>query len=131
MSIPNVIQSAATALIVGLIIKANTGGDKTKEAARAVEGLAIVSALQKLNSGDVADGVSAFQAAVQTSALDPSEAIALQSVLSFGSTQLSALEAVAGNTIIGQLESAVVTNILASAAQTCQAYIPAPVSPAA
>lgn len=125
MSVPNLLQAAATEFLTGLIIKANTGGDKVKEAARATSGLAIIAALQQINNGDVSGGVTAVQAAASTTALDPGESLALQSVLAEAAKVLSAQQAIAGGTILGQLEGTIVSNILSAAATTCKAYIPA------
>jgi hypothetical protein len=125
MSIPNPLQQAGVALVVGLIIKANTGGDKTKEAARAQEGLAIIQGLTQINAGAVANGVAALQAALtNSSALDPSESIALQSILSFAAVRLTAVLAVEQSTLVGQLDAQIVANVLAEATSTCQAYLP-------
>jgi hypothetical protein len=124
MPIPNFLQSAAVELLTGLVVRANAGGDKTKEAARAGEIIAIVTALQQINSGATAAGLAALQTALQTTALDPSESLAIQNIFSFLATQIAALQSVGSATLLGQLQTAVLNNVAAAVIATCQAYLP-------
>lgn len=127
MKIPTSLADAGVEFLVSLIIKANTGGDRTKEAARATEGLAIISALSQIVGGDVANGTMALQAAFDTAtAMDPGEALALQSLVSWSSIRLSALLSVVGSTVAGELAVSITNNVLAAATKACDAYLPKP-----
>lgn len=122
MSFPTLLQDAGVELVVSLVIKAKTGGDKSKEAARAAEGLAIITALTQLNSGDVASGMPALAGAFQNATtLDAGESLALQTFVGWASQKLSS--SVEG-AIVGQIESGIVANVLTAAAKACNAYLP-------
>ena len=104
--------------------RANTGGDKTKEAARATEIMGLVKGGESIVDGQVAVGLAAVQAAIQgTKALDPGEALAIQNFIGFLSTEGAAIQQVAGGTLLGQLDTALAQNVGAAIIATCQAYI--------
>lgn len=127
MNIPAPLADAGVEFLTSLIIKANTGGDKAKEAVRATDGLAIIAAIRQLVGGDVANGVMALQAAFDGAAgMDAGEALALQSLVSWSSVRLSALLSVAGSTVAGELAVAITNNVLAAATKACDAYLPKP-----
>lgn len=127
MNFPAPLADAGVEFLTSLIIKANTGGDRAKEAARATEGLAIIGALSKIVSGDVANGMVALQAAFDTAtAMDPGEAVALQSFIAWSSVRLQALLSVAGSTVAGELAVSITNNVLAAATKACDAYLPKP-----
>jgi hypothetical protein len=116
------LQSFGIELVTGMVIRSGTGGDKAKEAARAAELAAMVGALQQVNNGQVAVGLTALQAALVTTAMDPGEALAFQSFMSFVATQAAALQSVAGGTLLGQLQTAVFNNVATAVLATCAAY---------
>lgn len=120
----NFLQTAAINLIFGMVIRAGTDGDKAKESARASEIEALVTAGEQINSGQVAAGLAAVQSAIQgAKALDPAEALAVQNFISFLAIQGAAFQSVAGGTLLGQLDSAVIANVAAAVIATCQAYV--------
>lgn len=122
MSTVNPLQAFGVELATSLVIRANTGGDKTKEAARAAELAAIVAALQMVNNGQVAPGLAALETALKTTALDPGESLAFQSFISFVTTQAAALQSVTGGTLLGQLQTTVFNNVSTAVLATCAAY---------
>jgi hypothetical protein len=127
MNIPAPLADAGVEFLVSLIIRAKTGGDKDKEAARATEGLAIIAALRQLASGDAANGIVALQAAFDSAVhLDPGESLALQSLVSWSSARLSTLLAVAGSSVVGQLALDITGHVLNAATKACDAYLPKP-----
>lgn len=115
-------------LVTDLVIRANTKGDATKMASRALEIAAIVTALQQIQTGDAAGGLVALQTALtKTSSLTPGEALAFQSLVSFGSTQLAALQQVGNLTLVGQLADTVLNNAAKAILAVCEKYpMPAP-----
>lgn len=124
MSIPNPIQQVGVDLVVALIVNAGSGGDKTKKATKATALLGIFSALLQISEGNVAVGLTGLQAALASPDLDPGVGMALQSFLSFATTQLTALQALLGATVTGQIDAALAGTLLADAVKACQAYIP-------
>jgi len=124
MSIPNPLQQAGVDLVVALIVNAGSGGDATKKVAKAQAVLNVVQALQAVNAGNVAAGLGALAAAVQSKDLDPGVGLAVQQILSVASTQLTMLAQVAGSTVAGQIDSAIAGNLLADAVTACQSYLP-------
>jgi hypothetical protein len=121
------LEQPLVVLITGAVIKAGTGGNATKQNARAVEIEAIVNALQEVNNDQVAEGLTALQAAMQTSAMDPSEALAFQQVISGIAVQASAFIQTEEETIIGQVDEKILSNIASAVLETCALY-PAPAS---
>jgi hypothetical protein len=109
-------------LIAGGIIQSGTGGDGPKIIARATELIAINTALQQVNAGNVA-GLPALQQALQTTALSPAETLALQSVLAALANQVALLTSIAGSTLLGQAATTVFDSILTTATTAAQAYI--------
>lgn len=109
-------------LVTGAFIRANTGGDKVKEAARAAEVAAIANALKQVNDGATTAGLAALQAALQTKVADPAESLALQSLISSLAPQFAALQATLGGTVLGQVQTLVFNNIIAAVLQTCAVY---------
>lgn len=123
MSFNVALANPGLALITDLVIRANTGGDKTKETARAQEIANIILAVQQINAGNVATGLSDLQSALANpSSLTPGEALALQSFLSQVSTLLAALQAPAGATILGAAQNALFQALAATVLQVCAAY---------
>jgi hypothetical protein len=108
--------------VTGKIIEAGTGMDHTKLVARATELVAVNTALVEINAGNVA-GLPALQAAFNTTALSPGEALALQSLFAALSNQISLLTSVAGSTLLGQAAGDVMSSILSTANTVAQAYI--------
>lgn len=108
--------------ITGKIIEAGTNGDAAKQAARATELQAINNALVKINNGDTS-GLTDLTAAINTSALSPGEALALQSFLASAGKQLALIQSVAGTTLIGQTATAIATGLLSAANNVAAAYI--------
>jgi hypothetical protein len=125
MSIANPLQQVGVDLVVALVVNAGTGGDKAKKATRAQAILNIAGALQELAAGNVAAGLTALQGAIATPDLDPGVGLAVQSFISFASTQLTALQALLGGSVQGQIDAALAANLLADVTKACQAYIPA------
>ena len=121
---PTIFAAPLINLVAGALIRTGTGGDKTKEAARASELAAIATAITQINSGQPG-GVASLQAALQTSALDPAEALALQNLAATLATQVQAAATLGGGTILGQAQTAIFNNIQQVIIQTCAAYIPA------
>lgn len=109
-------------IITGKIIEAGTSMVPAKLIARAEELIAINTALTEINSGSVT-GLPALQAAFNTVALSPGEALALQSLFASLSSQISLLSVISGSTLIGQASTVVLDSILATATATAQAYI--------
>lgn len=124
MSIPNPLQQAGVDLVVALIVNAGSGSDATKKAAKAQAVLNVVAALQAVNAGNVAAGLGQLTAALQSQTLDPGVGLAVQQLLSVASVQLTALAQIAGNTVAGQIDSAIAGNLLADAVTACKAYLP-------
>lgn len=122
MSVQTAVQNIAVDLIFGAVISAGTSGDKAKQAARAAELASIVGGLQKIVDGDVPGGLASLQTALVTTALAPAEAMAVQNFVSFAATQASALEAVAGGTLLGQLNTAVADNVAKEILSVCAKY---------
>lgn len=125
MSIPNPIQQVGVDLVVALIVNAGSGGDKTKKATKAAALAGIFSALLQISQGNVAVGLTGLQTALASPDLDPGVAMALQSFISFATTQLTALQALLGGTVEGQIDTALAVPLLTDAVKACQAYIPA------
>lgn len=117
-------------LLVGKVIEAGTGMVPAKIAARAEELIAINTAILAINSGDPT-GLASLQAALSTTALDPGEALALQSLLASVSTQLSLLSNIAGSTLIGQASTVILDSVLGTATTAAQAYVAKYGTPAA
>jgi|ERR1700685_1017257 len=109
-------------IITGKVIEAGTAMVPAKLVARATELVAINTAILAINSGS-AGGLASLQAALETTALDPSEALALQSLLGAVSQQLSLLSNIAGSTLLGQANTAILDSILATGTTAAQAYI--------
>lgn len=126
MTLANPIQQVGVDLIVTLVVNAGSGGDKTKKATKAAALLAIFSALLQISEGNVAVGLTGLQTALASPDLDPGVAMALQSFVSFATTQLTALQALLGGTVTGQIDAALAGTLLTDAVKACQAYIPAP-----
>lgn len=116
--------------VTGKIIEAGTGMDHAKLVSRAEELILVNTALTEINSGNVA-GLPALQAAFNTTALSPGEALALQSLFAALSNQVALLTNIAGSTLLGQASSEVMTSILATATTTAQAYVTKYGTPAA
>jgi hypothetical protein len=117
-------------IITGKIIEAGTGGVAAKIVARAQELIAVNTALNEINSGSTA-GLPALQAAFNTTALSPGEALALQSLFASLSTQISLLTTIAGSTLLGQANTVILDSVLATATTTAQAYVTKYGTPAA
>jgi hypothetical protein len=109
-------------IITGKIIEAGTSMVPAKLVARAQELIAVNTALTEINSGSVA-GLPALQAAFNTTALSPGEALALQSLFASLSTQLSLLTTIAGSTLLGQSSTIILDAILTTATATARAYV--------
>lgn len=118
---PTLLITPLIDFVTGKLIEAGTSGDKTKQAARATELLAINAALLKINAGDTT-GLAALQAAIQTSALSPGEALALQSLLATLGGQLALVDKVAGGTLIGTAATAYADQVLSAANSVATAY---------
>jgi hypothetical protein len=110
-------------LITGQIIHAGTGGDATKIVARAQALLAINAAITDINAGNSAAGMTALSAALNTSNLQPGEAIALYNLMQVLGNQLGLLQGVLGSTVLGITEGAILTNVLAAGSAVAQAEI--------
>lgn len=126
MNIAPLGESIAIDLITGIVIRAKTGGDKTKEASRATEIKSILLGMQKLNGGDVAGGLTAIQSAlINITTLDPAEALAFHNFVSFASTRAALLQQIESETLAGQAISKLIDNALVEALSVCEKYIPA------
>ncbi len=108
--------------VTGKIIEAGTGGTASKIVARANDLININNALLAINSGS-AGGIPALQAAFQTSALTPGEALAVQSLLASLANQVALLTSIAGSTLLGQAQTAILDSILNTATATANAYV--------
>lgn len=117
------LQGGATLLVV-LIVTPGTGGDATKKAAKAQALLNVISALQAIQAGNAAAGLAALATALSSADLDPGVGLLVQEIVSVAATQLTALLAVAGQTIAGQIDETIAANVLAAMATACQAYLP-------
>lgn len=126
MSFPNPLQQVGVDLIVALVVNAGSGGDKAKKATKAAALLGIFSALLQVSEGNVPAGLTGLQAALSSPDLDPGVGMALQSFTSFAITQLTALQALLGGTVVGQIDAALAGTLLTDAVKACQAYIPTP-----
>lgn len=109
-------------IIVGKIIEAGSNKDPVKMVARAEELIAINGAFLKINSGD-GTGLADLQAALDTKALSPGEALALQSLLASVSNQLALLSSIAGSMLVGQANTAILDSILATGTTAAEAYM--------
>lgn len=109
-------------ILTGKIIEGGTGMVPAKIVARADELIAINTAMLAINSGNPT-GLASLQAALSTTALDPGEALAVQSLLAAVSNQLALLSNVAGSTLLGQANTAILDSILATATTAAQAYV--------
>jgi hypothetical protein len=125
----SLVQFNATALITPLIdfivdkvIQASTGGDTTKQLARAQELLAINNAITLIDQGNPA-GTTALANALITGALSPGEGLALQSLLAIIGNQLALVNTLAGGTLLGGTAEAIVTSILAAGSAVAQGYV--------
>lgn len=125
----NLIQQTGIDLVVALVVNANAHGDATKKSARASEILAISTALTQVNGGDTVAGLAALEAALNSKALDPGEALALQHFTQFVAVQASAAAQLGGGTLLGQLDSAVLANVLSEVEVACKAYVTDPAAP--
>lgn len=108
--------------VTGKIIEAGTSMAPAKLVSRAQELILVNTALTEINAGNVA-GLPALQAAFNTTALSPGEALALQSLFAALSNQVSLLTNIAGSTLLGQAASDVMNSILTTATTTAQAYV--------
>jgi hypothetical protein len=125
------IGAFAVDFLAGKLIEEGTGGDKTKQAARATEGLAIVAGFEKIVGGDYADGINALaSAALANKALSPGESLAVQNLLNLAGQQAGIVNLTEG-TVLGQAEVALATNVLNEITTVCDAYIAAALPPAA
>lgn len=112
-------------LLVGALIAQGTGGDKTKQAARAAAGLKLVAGFQQILNGDVAEGINALTAAVQSNVtLSPAESLAFQNLISLGGNLTSIGAAEVGSTLLGQVDAVLVGKALAEVTRVCNAYLP-------
>jgi hypothetical protein len=120
-------------LLTGQLLAEGTGGDKTKIAARATEALLVISGFQAILAGTVAAGINAITTAIaNNTALNPAESLAVQNLASLAVQELSLNQAIIGGTILGQAQTAIVTNVLAEITKVCIAEGGvAPVAPAA
>ncbi len=119
------IGAFAVDFLAGKLIEEGTGGDKTKQAARATEGLAIVSSLQQMASGDFADGINSLSATVLANkALSPGETLAVQNLVNLAGQQAGVVNLAEG-TVLGQAETALIGNVLTEVTTVCNAYIAA------
>jgi len=109
-------------IITGKIIESGAGGDPAKLVARANELIAINTALLAINTGS-AEGIAALQAALNTTALSPGEALALQALLGSVAKQIALLTTIAGSTLIGQAATDVLDSIVTTANTAAQAYV--------
>jgi hypothetical protein len=116
--------------VTGKVIESGTGGDATKQAARAQEVIAINTALTAIDNGN-AQGTLQLASALNTSALSPGEGLALQSLFAILGNQLALIDNVAGGTLLGTAANAVAVSILTAANAAAQAYITKAAAPAA
>lgn len=125
MSAPNALalQGGATLLVV-LIVTPGSGGDATKKAAKAQALLNVILALEAMQAGNAAAGLSALATALGSTDLDPGVGLLVNEIVSVIAAQLTALETVAGQTIAGQIDEQIAANVLAAMATACQAYLP-------
>jgi hypothetical protein len=113
-------------LITGAIIKEDTGGDPTKEAARATEALAITNGFSQLLQGNATAGINAIAAAVQgNKALSPDQTMAIQNLILLAGNQAGLLQDAEQATILGQAAAALITNVLNEVTAVCNKFIAA------
>lgn len=123
-NVPFVIKSL-TALAVGAVIRAGSGGDAAKEAAKAQTVIGVANGVLQLNDGDVVDGLNAIDAAVATGNVDPAEEIAIQTAIAWVETKATAAQNFFGGTVGGLLAAQISTAVANEAVIVAQAYIPA------
>ena len=111
-------------LIVGSIIR--KGGTPAAEATKAQEVIDVCAALGTINGGDVTNGITALEAAISTPSTDPATQMEIQLAIGFLATKASALEALNSGTLLGGLNAAIVSGVLAEATAVAQAYLPKP-----
>ena len=128
MTLPSItffLEQPLVTFLTGKLIESGTGGDKTKEVAKAQEVIAVAAALTQINAGQTAGGIAALQSALKTTVTDPADALALSQILSYLSIQGTALQATLGGTLLGQAQTAILSSVLNTVTATAQAYIPA------
>ena len=108
--------------ITGKIIESGTAGDGAKMVSRAKELIAVNEALLEINQGNTA-GIGALQAALNTTALTPGEALAIQALFATIGNQVALVNSVAGSTIIGAAATSIATEILNAGTTCAQAYV--------
>lgn len=113
-----------TRLVVGAIIRANTGGDKAKMVSRAQDLVNIANAFIKINTGDTS-GLTDLAAAFTKSTMDPSESLALHDFLAWGAEKIAGLQKLGADTLLGQVDTAIFNNFQQTVIATAQAYISA------
>ena len=118
----SILIAPLVSIITGKIIEAGANGDATKMVAKATELIAINKALTDINSGS-ATGLVELQTAFNTSSLSPGEALALQSLFAALSNQIALLTSIAGSTLLGQANTAILDSVLATATTVAQTYV--------
>ena len=119
---PSMLITPLIDFITGKIIESGTNGDATKLTARAAELIIINQALVAINAGSPS-GITELASALNTQSLSPGEALAVQSLFASLANQASLLTSIAGSTLLGQANTAILDSILATATTTAQAYV--------
>lgn len=126
------LETYAAEGVTGLIISNGAKGVAATIVKRATAILAIVTALQAIESGSTVTGLSGLTAALATSDLDPGEALAIQGFLTQLATQASLLNGILGTaTIVGQIAATVIANVADGVQKACAVEIAKYGAPAA
>ncbi|HUP06835.1 MAG TPA: hypothetical protein VMU47_06780 [Caldimonas sp.] len=116
------LEQPLVTILAGSFIRSGAGGDPAKQAARAAELAAIVTAAQKYNAGGGAAALADLNTALATKITDPAEALAISQSLAI----LGGLPAVVAqglnSTLLGQAATAALNNVGNAVLAVCALY---------
>lgn len=116
-------KHAFVALITGAYIRANTGGDKTKIAARAQKVVDFATNVQQINKGSIIEALPKLTASLASDVTDPAEQEVFQDTLAFLADHATIAQNLE-DTLLGEAAQAAVNDVMAQAVSTAQRYLP-------
>jgi hypothetical protein len=96
--------------VTALVIEEGTGGDKTKQAARATDLITYASAFVQIFSGSASAGVAALAAQVGSANTDPALAAAITNLVTLLGAQAGLVAQIASGTLVGSVVSTQLVN---------------------
>jgi hypothetical protein len=124
---PNIpfLVKIGTDLLVGIEIRAGTGGDKAKEATNAILTVAVANAIVLGAQGNAIGMTAALDALVATPGTDPAKVAALQTLIGWIGTKAAALQNLISGSVLGSVIDAQILAAANEAITVASQYIPA------